>query len=56
MLWHNGLLTKSMISSPFGVIFIGAIALAVNLLIIVVWSAISPGKASKSFLQATKNV
>ncbi len=53
---NYGLLTKSLISSPFGVIFIGAIALAVNLLIVVVWSAIAPGKASKSFLQATKNV
>ena len=53
---NYGLLTKSLISSPFGAIFIGTIALAVNLLIVVVWSAIAPGKASKSFLQATKNV
>ena len=53
---HYGLLTKSLISSPFGVIFIGAVALAVNLIIVVIWSGIAPGKASKAFLQATKNI
>ncbi|EQD48109.1 Na+/solute symporter [mine drainage metagenome] len=53
---NYGLLTKSLISSPFGVIFIGAIALAVNLLIVLVWSAISPGRASKSFMQAVRNI
>jgi hypothetical protein len=43
-------------SSPFGLLFIGATATVLNLVIVLVWSAVSPGKASKEFLAATKGI
>lgn len=36
-----GLLSSSLMSSPFGLLFIGATATAINLVIALVWSAIS---------------
>lgn len=51
-----GLLSSSLMSSPLGLIFIGATALLLNLIIVLVWSAISPGKASKAFIAATKGI
>ncbi len=46
-----GLLSSSLMSSPFGLLFIGATATAINLVIALVWSAISPGKASPDFIK-----
>ena len=48
---HFGLLSSSLMSSPFGLLFIGATATAINLVIALVWSAISPGKASPDFIK-----
>ncbi len=53
---HFGLLSTSLMASPFGLLFIGATATALNLVIALVWSAVSPGKASKEFLAATKGI
>ena len=53
---HFGLLSTSLMQSPFGLLFIGASALAINLVIALVWSAVSPGKASKEFIAATKGL
>ncbi|MCL4372358.1 sodium:solute symporter [Candidatus Marsarchaeota archaeon] len=52
-----GLLSNSSIKAgPFGLLFIGAIALAINLVIVAIGSAASPGKASKEFIAATKGL
>ena len=48
---HFGLLSSSLMSSPFGLLFIGATATAINLVIALVWSAISPGKPSPDFIK-----
>ncbi|EET90226.1 MAG: Na+/solute symporter [Candidatus Micrarchaeum acidiphilum ARMAN-2] len=53
---HFGLLSTSLMSSPFGLLFIGATATAINLVIVLIWSAVSPGKASPDFVKGIQGV